>query len=208
MTRVCVHIVRHALVMISLLVDAGLSFAAAQMKLDATIRLRSWAFPIGQMSWTVEIHDNRFESVAKGAISGFLRLFLDVQGEVTAHGALSGGKPVASNFSLKLLAGKWSDDVRIVFSGNKAKEYVAAAPANPSANHVPLTEADRIGAVDPMTALLVHIGGTEQQPYQKLVKELSRYLTDIHAITCGPPSSGSTPLRLIRAIKGQRWCVR
>jgi hypothetical protein len=25
-------------------------------------------------------------------------------------------------------------DVRIVFSGNKAKEYVAAAPANPSAN--------------------------------------------------------------------------
>ena len=33
-----------------------------------------------------------------------------------------------------LLAGKWSDDVRILFSGNKAKEYVAAAPANPSAN--------------------------------------------------------------------------
>src|SRR6185437_12131158 len=55
--------------------------------------------------------------------------------------------------------GKWSDDVRIVFSGNKAKEYVAAAPANSSANHIPLTEADRIGAVDPMTALLVHIGG-------------------------------------------------
>ena len=35
-TGVCVHIVRHALVLISLLVDAGLSFAAAQMKLDAT----------------------------------------------------------------------------------------------------------------------------------------------------------------------------
>ena len=158
-TRVCVHIVRHALALISLLADAGLSFAAAQMKLDATYKATLLGLPIGQMSWTVEIHDNRFESVAKGAISGFLRFFLDVQGEVTAHGALSGGKPVASNFSLRLLAGKWSDDVRIVFSGNKAKEYVAAAPANPSANHVPLTEADRIGAVDPMTALLVHIGG-------------------------------------------------
>ena len=33
MTRVCVHIVRHALALISLLADAGLSFAAAQMKL-------------------------------------------------------------------------------------------------------------------------------------------------------------------------------
>jgi hypothetical protein len=64
---------------------------------------------------------------------------LDVQSEVTAHAALSGRKPVASNFSLRLLAGKWSDDVRIVFSGNKAKEYVAAAPANPSANPFPVT---------------------------------------------------------------------
>src|SRR6478672_9001153 len=98
-TRVCVHIVRHALVLISLLADAGLSFASAQMKLDATYTATLLGLPIGQMSWTVEIHDNRFESVAKGAISGFLRLFLDVQGEVTAHGALSGGKPVASNFS-------------------------------------------------------------------------------------------------------------
>ena len=48
----------------------------------------------------------------------------------------------------------------------------------------------------------------QQQLYQKLVKELSRYLTDIHAITCGSPSSGSTPSRLIRAIKGLRWCAR
>ena len=98
MTRVCVHIVRHALVLISLLVDAGLSFAAAQMKLDATYKATLLGLPIGQMSWTVEIHDNRFESVAKGAISGFLRFFLDVQGEVTAHGALSGGKPSRLEF--------------------------------------------------------------------------------------------------------------
>lgn len=152
---VCSHIVRLALVLISLLVEGGLKFAAAQTKLEATYTATLLGLPIGQMSWTVELQDNRFKSVANGAISGFLRLFLDVQGEVTAHGALAGGKPVASNFALKLLAGKWSDEVRIVFSGNKAKEYVAAAPANASANLVPLTDADRIGAIDPMTALLV-----------------------------------------------------
>jgi hypothetical protein len=119
--RVCVHIVRHALLLISLLVDAGLSFAAAQTKLDATYTATLLGLPIGQMSWTVEIHDYRFESVAKGAISGFLRLFLDVQGEVTAHGALSGGKPVASNFSLKLSAGKWSDDVPLCLAATRRR---------------------------------------------------------------------------------------
>ena len=47
MTRVCVHIVRHALVLISLLADAGLSFAAAQMKLDATYKATLLGLPIG-----------------------------------------------------------------------------------------------------------------------------------------------------------------
>jgi hypothetical protein len=156
---VCVSMVRLAIALISLLVDARLTLAAAQTKLDATYTATLLGLPIGQISWTVELQHNGFRSVAKGTISGFLRLLLDAQGEVTAQGALSGGKPVASSFALKLLAGRWSDDVRIEFSGNKAKEYVAASPANPSANHVPLTEADRIGAVDPMTALLVHIPG-------------------------------------------------
>jgi hypothetical protein len=158
-SRVCVHIVRLALVLISLLGDAELKFAAAQGTLDATFTATLLGLPIGEISWTVELQNNQFKSVAKGAISGFLRIFLDAQGEVTAHGALSAGKPVASNFALKLLAGKWSDEVRIVFSGDKAKEYVAAASANPSANHVPLTDADRTGAIDPMTALLVYIAG-------------------------------------------------
>jgi hypothetical protein len=156
---VCVSIFRFAVALISLLVDARLTFAAAQTKLDATYTATLLGLPIGQISWTVELQHNGFRSVAKGTISGFLRLILDAEGEVTAHGALSGGKPVASNFTLKLVAGRWSDDVRIEFSGNKAKEYVAASPPNPSANQVPLTEADRIGAVDPMTALLVHIPG-------------------------------------------------
>ena len=69
-TRVCVHIVRHALALISLLADAGLSFAAVQMKLDATYKATLLGLPIGQMSWSVEIHDNRFESVAKGRSPG------------------------------------------------------------------------------------------------------------------------------------------
>jgi hypothetical protein len=113
-SRVRFHIVRLALVLMSLPVDAGLKFGAAQTTLNATYTATLWGLPIGEMSWTVELQDNRFKSEAKGAISGFLRLFLDAQGEVTAHGALAGGKPVASNFALKLLAGKWSDEVRIV----------------------------------------------------------------------------------------------
>jgi Protein of unknown function (DUF3108) len=142
----------------SLLLDARLSLAAAQTKLDAAYTATLLGLPIGHISWTVELRNNRFTAAANGGISGLLRIFSDGHGDVSAHGRLSGGEPVASNFALTLIAGKWSDEVRILFHGNKAQEYVAAAPP-PGSNQVPISDANRTGVVDPMTALLVHTPG-------------------------------------------------
>jgi hypothetical protein len=150
--------VRLAVVLASLLLDAGLSLAAAQAKLDAAYSATLLGLPIGHISWTVELHNNKFTTAATGGISGLLRLFSDGHGDVSAQGNMSAGAPVASNFALTLIAGKWSDEVRILFHGNKAQEYVKAAPA-PGANQVPLTDANRTGVLDPMTAMLVHIPG-------------------------------------------------
>jgi hypothetical protein len=149
-----------SLVPILILASAGSKSAPAQAKLDAYYRATLLGLPIGHISWTVDLKENRFSSVATGSISGFLRLFLDAQGSVAADGRLSSGKPVPSNFQLKLLAGKWSDEVEVVFKGNRAKESVLATSASPSADYVPIKDADRIGASDPMTALLVYVGGT------------------------------------------------
>lgn len=139
--------------------DGGLSLAAAQAKLDATYSATLLGLPIGHISWTVELRNNRFTSAATGGISGLLRLLSDGHGNVSARGRLSAGDPVASNFALTLIAGKWSDEVRILFHGNKAQEYVAAKP-KPDADLVPITDANRTGVIDPMTALLVPVSGT------------------------------------------------
>jgi hypothetical protein len=157
-SRVSRFVIRLTVVLSALLLDAGLSLAAAQEKLDAAYTATLLGLPIGHISWTVELRNNRFTAAANGAISGLLRIFSDGHGDVSAHGSLSGGAPVAANFSLTLVAGKWSDEVSILFRGDKAQEYVAATP-KPSPNQVPITDANRIGVVDPMTALLVHIPG-------------------------------------------------
>jgi len=135
-----------------------MSLAVAQAKLDATYSATLFGLPIGHISWTVELRNNRFTSAATGGISGLLRIFSDGHGDVSAQGNLSGGEPVASHFALTLIAGKWSDEVRILFRGNKAQEYVTALSA-PGANQVPITDANRTGVLDPMTALLVHVPG-------------------------------------------------
>jgi hypothetical protein len=147
-----------AAVLAPLLLDGGSSVAVAQAKLDATYSATLFGLPIGHISWTVELRNNRFTSAATGGISGLLRIFSDGHGDVSAGGSLPGGEPVASHFALTLIAGKWSDEVRILFRGNKAQEYVTALPA-PGANQVPITDANRTGVLDPMTALLVHVPG-------------------------------------------------
>jgi Protein of unknown function (DUF3108) len=101
-------------VLASLLSDAGISFAAAQTRLDATYRATLLGLPIGEILWTLELHDSSFKATARGAITGFLRIFSNGRGDISVPGAISEGKPVPSNFALKLVAGKWSDDVRIV----------------------------------------------------------------------------------------------
>ena len=143
-----------------ILASAGANSASAQGKLDAYYTAALLGLPIGHISWAVDLKENRFSSVATGSIAGFLRLFLDAQGLVAAEGRLSGGKPVPSKFQLKLLAGKWSDEVGIAFTGNRAKETVLPTSAAPNADYVPIKDGDRVGASDPMTALLVYIGGS------------------------------------------------
>jgi hypothetical protein len=143
-----------------ILASVGLKSANAQGKLDAYYTATLLGLPIGHISWAVDLKEHRFSSIATGSIAGFLRLFLDAQGSVTAEGRLSAGKPIPSKFQLTLLAGKWSDEVGIVFTGNRAKETVLPTSAARSADYVPIKDSDRVGASDPMTALLVYVGGT------------------------------------------------
>jgi hypothetical protein len=158
--RVKIHFIGLSIVPILAVASAESKSAHAQVKLDAYYTPTLLGLPIGHISWVVDLKENRFSSVATGSIAGFLRLFLDAQGSVTAEGRLSSGKPVPSKFQLKLLAGKWSDEVRIVFTGNRAKESVLPTTASPSADYVAIKDGDRVGASDPMTALLIYVGGT------------------------------------------------
>src|ERR1700761_4998057 len=112
-------IVAACLLQFPILANVGLLCAHAQGNRDAYYTATLLGLPIGHISWTVDLKEHRFSSVATGSIAGFLRLFLDAQGSVTAEGRLSAGKPVPSKFDLKLLAGRWSDEVGIAFTGQR-----------------------------------------------------------------------------------------
>jgi Protein of unknown function (DUF3108) len=156
----CRRIIGYWLLPFFIVASSESKSANAEGKLDAYYTATLLGLPIGYISWAIDLKENRFSSVATGSIAGFLRLLFDAQGMVSAEGHLRKGKPKPSKFDLKLLAGKWSDEVGIVFNGNRAKETVLAVPQSPNADYVPIKDADRVGASDPMTALLVYVPGT------------------------------------------------
>lgn len=138
--------------------DAGANHAAAQGRLEAHYMATLFGIPLGEISWTLDLKDNHYSATASGRITGLVRIFADGHGTVTAHGVISLRRTIAAFYALNVVAGESSDEVKILFDGGKAKEYLGK-PQTPSATRIPLTEASRVGVVDPMTALLLRIPG-------------------------------------------------
>jgi hypothetical protein len=64
-----------AAVLAPLLLDGGLSLAVAQAKLDATYSATLFGLPIGHISWTVELRNNRFTSAATAGFPACCEFF-------------------------------------------------------------------------------------------------------------------------------------
>jgi hypothetical protein len=148
-----------ALVLMAVLADSGIGLVHAQGKLDAAYVVTLGGVPIGKGSWTIDVQDDQFTATAGGATSGLLRVFASGQGNSAAHGSVSGGQPAPSTYMSSIVADNKSDQVRVLFSGGNVKEYLADPPTIPVPDRVPLTEANRRGVLDPMTASLIRVAG-------------------------------------------------
>jgi hypothetical protein len=139
--------------------NAGVGEVRPPVKLDATYAASLLGIPIGQISWTIELSDKGYAAAATGSTIGLLRIFANGHGAANVHGIVNANEPVASDFLVKYASGDSSDEIKIVFSGGKAKETLTHPP-KPDPSGVPLTDANRVGVVDPMTALLIRVPGS------------------------------------------------
>ena len=146
-------------VLLSLLL-AGLGGQAhAQGKLEAHYRASLAGLPIGKGSWTIDISEAHYTAAASGATTGLIKVFTGGRGTGAAQGTMSGGKSVASNYSATIKAGRHTDEVRMTVAAGNVKEFNLDPPLEPNPKRVPVTEAQRRGVMDPMTASLIVASG-------------------------------------------------
>lgn len=142
-----------------LMLLAAVGVAHAQGKLEAHYRASLAGIPIGKGSWVVDVGDTQYTAAASGTTTGLIKVFVGGRGTGAAHGTLAGGKPVASNYSATIKAGHHSDEIRMTVAAGTVKESKVEPPQDPDPKRIPVTEAERHGVMDPMTASLLVISG-------------------------------------------------
>jgi hypothetical protein len=126
--------------------------AHAEGGLDASYTISFAGIRVGDMAATVVVGDGEYAISARGRAGGVMKVLVDGEASFTARGTIKDSHPAATTFTSKIISNAETSDVTMVLDEGSVKE-IAAAPL-PGADRVPLTQANRQGIVDPLTAML------------------------------------------------------
>lgn len=134
--------------------------AQAQARLDATYVAKLAGIPVGKGSWTVNLNGDTFVTAASGGTSGWLRAFSTGSGTSAARGRLQGERIVPSTYAATLEINKKSDEIRMELNHAGVKSYSINPEPPKDPARIPITEENKRGVMDPMTAILLRVRGT------------------------------------------------
>jgi hypothetical protein len=135
------------------------SAAAAETRLDAHYGIKVAHITVGKSELLVTIGDTSFTSAASGQASGMLRILAAGEGALRTTGTVVDGRLVPASFTLKTTGDKEQDAVKLTIEGGNVTELTVESSA-PDEDRVPVSDADRKGIVDPLTAMLIRVEGS------------------------------------------------
>ncbi len=134
--------------------------ALAQGKLEAHYTVTLAGIPIGKGSWVIEIADTHYSATASGITTGLMHVLTDGEGTTAAHGSFAGRQRCRPRpMPPPSRAARRPTDVRVTLDNGNVKDFKADPPQDHDHERVPVTEADRHGVFDPMTASLMRVPG-------------------------------------------------
>ena len=148
-----------ALVALGGAIAASVAPAQAQGRVDARYQVTLGGLPIGKGAWVIDIAEDQYTAAASGATSGMLRVFASGKGSGASRGYIINGIPVPASFAGSITADKKTEEIRMSLDKGDVKDFAISPPTDPNPDRIPLTEAHRKGAIDPMSAMLLRVSG-------------------------------------------------
>jgi hypothetical protein len=126
--------------------------AHAECKLDAGYTVSFARIRVGDIAATGVFGESEYAISARGRAGGIMKVLVDGEASFSTHGTIKDGYLVPTTFTSKIVSDAETSDVTMVLDEGSVKELAAASP--PKSDRVPVTQANRQGIVDPVTAML------------------------------------------------------
>lgn len=142
-----------------LLFLASTATALADVRLKVNYEGSVTAIPVGRGEFIMDIVDGGYAVVGSARVAGIAKLVSRGHGTVSAKGTFIDGYPAPSAYMTNSESEKKKEDIRIAFANAAVSSFSVVPPTEPSKDRIPLTENDRTGVVDPMSAAIISVPG-------------------------------------------------
>lgn len=133
--------------------------AEAQGRLDARYEVTLAGIPVGRGSWTIEIADDHYLASVNGATVGLIKALAGGKGEGAAQGRIVNGGFAPASYTVTTETSRKAETIHMALSaGNITESSIDPEPPSDTAR-IPVTEAQRRGVSDPMTASMIRVNG-------------------------------------------------
>jgi hypothetical protein len=127
--------------------------ARAQGKLKAHYTISMTGVTIGEIVWLVDIGDTLYATSANGNASGVLSVLVNGEGSVAAQGNIAADRLNPSSYTSTITDDDGTIKLQLTFADGGATEQITPQPPV-RADRVAVTDADRRGIADPLSAVL------------------------------------------------------
>jgi Protein of unknown function (DUF3108) len=139
--------------------------AHAQSKANASYTISLLGLTIGKGTWDIEIANDHYSEKAAGRISGVASAL--ISGEVSAStlGALTNDRVLPTSFDADVKTSAETDKIKMTFDAGGVTDLVVEPPFAATTlkqERVPVTDADRKGVLDPLSAGLAIVAGSDE----------------------------------------------
>jgi len=134
-----------------------LNQAGAQTTFKADYVISFARITVGNAVVRADVSSNVYAISASGRTGGAMRLLVNGDGNLTSRGAVTGNRLLLSTFMLKINSSEDPLDVNMMVEDGNVTELTVLPP---SSDRVPITDGDRKGISDPLSAVFVPTGDT------------------------------------------------
>lgn len=133
--------------------------ALAGGSLEARYAVSFTGLQIGQAGLVAQIDEDSYSAAGSGMVTGVLKLVTGGRGTASASGQFVDGKPSPVSYSVNSETDRKSEEIRLAGAAGMMRDE-KVDPRPKSSDRVPVTDEHRLGAIDPMSALLMPVAGT------------------------------------------------